>query len=89
MAVSIDKTIVPFKETRGRPLSDEHRALVNLQIGESFTSGKRRETLYQIARSIGVKVSIMKCAEGWRVWKKSHPVGPRARRAHRGLVKTA
>lgn len=87
--LTIDKQIVPFRETRGRPHSEEHKALVKLQVGESFVSSKRRETLYQIARAIGVKVSIMKNTEGegWRVWKKSHPTGPRVRRGHRSLAK--
>lgn len=92
MAVTIDKEIVPFEESRGRPHSEEHKTLVKLQIGESFTSSKRRETLYQIARSMGVKVSIMKDKEKpghWRVWKKSHVIGPRIRRSHRTLAKTA
>jgi hypothetical protein len=71
---------VPITETRGRPPSDEHVKLWTMRIGQSFVSKKRRETLYQIARSMGVKVRIMSEGDqGWRVWKKSIPM-PREER---------
>lgn len=74
MALTIDQHI-PITETRGRPPSEEHVALWNMRIGDSFVSRKRRETLYQIARSMGVTVRIMSEGdEGWRVWKKSIPM---------------
>lgn len=74
MPLTIDNN-VPITETRGRPPSDEHVALWTMRIGESFVSNKRRETLYQIARSMGVKVRIMSEGDqGWRVWKKSIPM---------------
>jgi hypothetical protein len=63
---------VPVIETRGRPPSEEHMNLRNMPVGASFVSSKRRETLYQIARALGVKVRILQEGEGlWRVWKKT------------------
>ncbi len=59
-------------ETRGRPPSEEHVSLLTMKIGESFVSGKSRESLYQIARTLGVKVKILSEGNGeWRVWKRS------------------
>jgi hypothetical protein len=79
MALTIDDN-VPITETRGRPPSEEHVKLWTMRIGQSFVSTKRRETLYQIARSMGVKVRIMsEGKDGWRVWKKSIPM-PREER---------
>jgi len=84
MPLVIEKN-VPMYQTRGRPPSDEHIALLNMQIDDSFVSLKRRETLYQIARDMGVKVSILPEGEngneGWRVWKRSGkmPVAKRIR----------
>jgi len=68
---------VPMIETRGRHASEEHIKLLSMAIGQSFFSPKRRETLYQCARSIGVKVRILTSEwegiKGYRVWKRSHP----------------
>jgi hypothetical protein len=63
---------VPFFESRGRPVSPEYAALVKLRDGQSFTSKKSRDSLYQIARNLGFRVSIMWAGdeEGWRVWKR-------------------
>lgn len=80
---------VPITETRGRPPSEEHVKLWTMRIGQSFVSNKRRETLYQIARSMGVKVRIMSEGdEGWRVWKKSNPM-PREERIAKAKVARA
>jgi hypothetical protein len=69
------ETGVPQIETRGRPPSKEHVRLLTMKVGESFFSEKRREALYQLARSIGVKVRVMPATyegiEGNRVWKKN------------------
>jgi len=67
------ETGVDMIETRGRPPSEEHMLLKSMKVGESFLSTKRRETLYQIARAIGVKVRILQEADGvWRVWKRAN-----------------
>lgn len=69
------ETDVPLVETRGRPASDEYVILLLIKVGESFVSKKSRDTLYQIARNLGIKVSIKSAARGrWRVWKKSERV---------------
>jgi hypothetical protein len=72
MPITIQHDIAP-SETRGRPPCDEVIALLKMQVGDSFTSPKRRGTLYQLARNIGVKIRIMKDANSrvprWRVWK--------------------
>lgn len=82
MAIEIQHN-VPINETRGRPPSDEHMQLLSMQVGDSFISSKRREALYQLARSIGVKVRIL--AENddetvWRIWKTRHQIKPPPRR---------
>lgn len=70
-------------ETRGRPPTDERMALLTMRIGESFFSTKRRETLYELARSMATEVGILEDEEdgkkGWRVWKKGQ-VGERVPR---------
>jgi hypothetical protein len=67
------ETGVTMIETRGRPPSEEHMLLRTMLVGDSFLSTKRRETLYQIARAIGVKVKILAEADGvWRVWKRNN-----------------
>ena len=59
-------------ETRGRPTSEEYLTLLCIKVGDSFVSGKSRDTLYQIARNLRIKVSIKSAGEqGWRVWKMS------------------
>jgi hypothetical protein len=67
---------VPLIETRGRPPSDEHLNLLNmpldLEFPHSFVSSKSRETCYQIARTLKVKVRILPESNGkWRIWKLS------------------
>jgi hypothetical protein len=82
MALTIQTDISPT-ETRGRPPSEEHIALLKMPIGGSFASPKRREALYQLARSLGVRVKILEDAETkgyWRVWKRSLPGQPKSRR---------
>jgi hypothetical protein len=65
---------VPIVETRGRPTSDEYLKLLLMEVDDSFVSRKSRDTLYQIARNLQIKVSIKSAGrEGWRVWK----IGPR------------
>src|SRR5215469_5217838 len=64
-------------ETRGRHASEEHNKLLTMRLEESFFSPKRRESLYELARSIGVKVRILEAEgphgeQGYRVWKKGH-----------------
>lgn len=72
MALTI-QTGVPMIETRGRPPSEEHVALLTMKLEDSFESTKSRESLYQIARTLGVKVKILSAGRGkWTVWKKSH-----------------
>lgn len=70
----IIQTDIPMLETRGRSPSEEHVALLTMKIGQSFVSGKSRESLYQMARTLGVKVKILNEGNGeWRVWKRSDP----------------
>lgn len=77
MALTIQSGI-PIVETRGRPPSEEHVALLTMAIGQSFDSSKSRESLYQIARTLGVKVRILSAGKGvWTVWKRSNPGQPR------------
>lgn len=83
MALIIEHNI-PITETRGRPPSEEHMALMTIPVGSSFVSPKRREALYQLARSLNVPVKILIEEEGehagqCRVWKTGHP-GQRKRR---------
>lgn len=81
MAIAIDHNI-PITETRGRPPSDEHVNLMTMNVGDSFVSSKRREALYQLARHLGVKVTILVQEEDGlcRVWKKSNAVPRKSRR---------
>lgn len=66
---------VPYIETRGRPVSDEYVALLQTKVGKSFTSHKSRGSLYQIARNLGIEVSITSAGEhGWRVFKTAERV---------------
>jgi hypothetical protein len=69
-------TDIPIIETRGRPTSPEYAKLVRMPVGASFTSKKSRDTLYQIARNLGIKVTVLSArpGEGWRVWKRSDPI---------------
>lgn len=63
---------VAMIETRGRPPSDENMQMKNMPVGASFVSSKRRETLYQIARALGVRVRILaETKKTWRVWKRA------------------
>lgn len=89
MAIAIQHNI-PITETRGRPPSDEHVNLLNMEVGDSFVSNKRREALYQLARHLGVKVTILVQEEDGlcRVWKKSNAV-PRPRRRLKKVAKAA
>jgi hypothetical protein len=59
MKILTVKLNVPIYETRGRPASDENIFLWSGPVGSSFFSQKRRQTLYQIARQIGVRVKIV------------------------------
>jgi hypothetical protein len=82
MAIEIQDDI-PMIETRGRPPSEEHMHLLTMAVGKSFVSSKRREALYQLARSIGIKVHILAENEErtvWRVWKTRNQVKPPPRR---------
>lgn len=64
------ETGIPRLETRGRKVSDEYVALIEARVGQSFTSHKSRDTLYQIARNLGIKVNITSAGkDGWRVFK--------------------
>lgn len=76
---------IPMVETRGRPPSEEHLTLLNMRVGSSFVSKKRRETLYQLARSIGVKVRVMREGKAWRVWKRSVPGIPKERKPRKKI----
>jgi hypothetical protein len=68
------QTDIPMIETRGRPPSEEHVKLLTMKIGHSFVSSKSRDSLYQIARTLQVKVKILTEGDGlWRVWKRSAP----------------
>ena len=90
MAIVIEHN-VPITETRGRPPSEEHMQLLQMQIavrvdgqliGDSFVSSKRREALYQLARSMGIKVHILAENEDctkWRIWKTSKQIKPKRR----------
>lgn len=82
MPIAIEKNI-PITETRGRHPSDEHVNMLKMNVGDSFVSSKRREALYQLARHLGVKVTILPEDEActrWRVWKKSNAVPRKSRR---------
>lgn len=63
---------VPIIETRGRPVSEEYIALVKMKPMESFTSHKSRDSLYQIARNLNKRVTILWAGpdDGWRVFYK-------------------
>jgi hypothetical protein len=77
-SIPIDRD-VPFIESRGRPVSPEYGALVKLRANssDSFTSKKSRDSLYQIARNLGFRVTIMYAGEdGWRVWKRGNRDDP-------------
>lgn len=66
---------VPAFETRGRPTSDEYLALLLMDVGKSFVSQKSRDTLYSIARNLGIEIRTRSAGEkGWRVWKLSERV---------------
>lgn len=66
---------VPRVELRGRPTSDEYLALLLMDVGKSFVSSKSRDTLYQIARNLGIEVEIGAAGKKtWRVWKRSDRV---------------
>jgi hypothetical protein len=71
---------VPIIETRGRPVSDEYAKLVKMPVNASFVSRKKRDALYQIARNLGITVTILAAGplakHGWRVWKRSEPHQP-------------
>lgn len=90
MATEIEHDI-PITETRGRHAGEDHLRLLQMKVGDSFVSGKRREALYQLARSIGIKVTILPDDENgtmWRVWKKSKQIikpAPRKRKAKRAV----
>jgi hypothetical protein len=84
MALIVEKG-VPIIETRGRPPSEEHVTLLTMPVGESFVSPKSRESLYQIARSLGIQVSVMSEGDGrWRVWKKGKPGEKRKKKEKKG-----
>jgi hypothetical protein len=66
---------IPYVETRGRPTSDEYLALLVTKVGRSFVSQKTRHSLYQIARNLGIKVTITSAGDkGWRVYKRGKRV---------------
>jgi hypothetical protein len=67
---------IPIIETRGRPVSPEYANLVKMKVGQSFTSKKTRDSLYQIARNLRIRVTILPAGpdEGWRVWKKGERI---------------
>src|SRR5215472_3891984 len=69
---------VPLIETRGRPPSVEHAAMKRMKVGQSFPSRKSRDTLYQIAKNVGIEVSVRSAGkQGYRVWKLSDERIPR------------
>lgn len=64
---------IPFIETRGRPISPEYATLVKMRVGQSFISKRTRDSLYQSARNLGMRVTIIwdTVEEAWRVYKRT------------------
>lgn len=91
MAIKIEQGVY-MSETRGRPPCDEHMTLLTMPVDSSFVSSKRRETLYQLARDMAIKVRILETEKGsgvWRVWKLSRPgerIPPRSKKALKAEV---
>jgi hypothetical protein len=77
---------IPVIESRSQPVSAEYAALCRMKVGQSFTSHKSRDSLYQIARNLRIPVTVLWAGteEGWRVWKK----GERLAAAVPDLAKT-
>jgi hypothetical protein len=70
------ETGIPVAETRGRRPTEDHLKLLEMPCGASFVTSRFRETVYQIARRLKMRVRILReneAAGTWRVWKLSEP----------------
>jgi hypothetical protein len=63
---------VPMTMRKGRPASEERQTMRALQVGQSFLipdAERAQHARWTATRMPGMKFSVLKSREGWRVWR--------------------